>query len=800
MDPVSDDVTLSGKITDKETGEPLIGVELYIPDLKKGTITNVDGTYVIGNLPEKNILLQVNYLGYKTIIENIDLATSRRKDFAMEAMMKEMPEIIITGASQAREKNRTPTPISIIPRRTLLQNSATNIIDAIALEPGVSQITSGPSISKPVIRGLGYNRVVVVNDGIRQEGQQWGDEHGIEIDEYNVNKVEILKGPASLIYGSDAMAGVINMISFPTLPQGSIRGNILGNYQTNNGLIGYSGNIEGNLNGFVWDLRYSGKNAHAFQNKYDGFVYGSAFGESNYSGIIGLNKSWGYTHLHLNTYHLSTGIVEGERDKETGKFTKEVVVNDSILEERIIPESELRSYRLGIPKQDVKHQKVVLDNNFVLGKGNIKATIGFQRNQRKEFANVKDPDQYDLYFLLSTLNYDMQYLLPEKDNWHFSFGMNGMYQQSENKGTEFLIPAYQLFDWGGFFTGSKIIDRLNLSGGIRFDIRHLQSEDLYLDESGMPADPGVYMKFNGFSRNFSSFSGSAGAAYQVSEKVYAKLNLSRGFRTPNIAELGSNGIHEGTQRYEIGNPDLKAENSLQLDGAMGLNTNHVSAEIDLFNNRIWNFIYSEKLNNSSGGDSIVDPADPVPAFLFTQGNANLFGGEITIDIHPHPYDWLHFENSFAFVRGIRDHATDSTRYLPFIPAPKYSTNLRIDIYMKRGILKNSYVKIGLDHYFDQNKIYSAYGTETRTPGYTLLYIGTGTDIKTVHRTICSIYFTIDNLLDIAYQNHLSRLKYVGENPATSRPGVYNMGRNISLKLVMPISLKKQPDPEIDAPD
>ena len=798
LDPSTDKASLSGKITDQLTGEPLIGVEIYIPDLKTGTISNVDGSYILNNLPSKIILLQIRYLGYKTIIETIDLTTTDSRDFAMEPTLKEMHEIIIIGASQTSEKDRTPTPITIVSRTTLLQNSATNIIDAIAMEPGVSQITNGPSISKPIIRGLGYNRVVVVNDGVRQEGQQWGDEHGIEIDEYTVNKVEILKGPASLSYGSDAMAGVISMISFPTLPQGTIRGNILGNYQSNNGLFGYSGNFEGNLKGFIWDLRYSGKQAHAYQNKYDGYVYGSAYKESNMSGIIGLNKSWGYIHLHLDTYHLKTGIVEGDRDNQTGKFIKNIAANDSSLEEIIVPDSELKSYQLGIPKQDVQHYKMVLDNNYVVHAGNIKATLGFQQNHRKEYGDVINPDQYGLYFLLNTMNYDFRYLLPEKNDWKSTIGMNGMYQHSLNKGTEFLVPAYHLFDWGGFLIVNKNIDRFDVSGGIRYDIRSLSSDELILDDSGQPATgngSANEIKFKGFTRSFSNFSGSIGAAYQISDKLFTKLNISRGFRTPNISKLGSNGIHEGTQRYEIGNPNMKAETSLQFDYSIGMNTDHVSAEIDIFNNNIQNFIYTEKLININGGDSIVDPGEPVPTFRYTQGNANLFGGEATIDIHPHPLDWIHFENSFAYVLGVQKNATDSSKYLPFIPAPKFSSNLRFDLHFKKGIFDNTYIKAGVDYYFRQAKIYSAYGTETETPGYTLIHLGMGTDFSSKGQTVCSIYFIINNLLDIAYQSHLSRLKYVGEELVNGRTGIYNMGRNISFKLLVPISFKKQAEPD-----
>ena len=213
---------LSGKITDKKTGETLIGATIYCNDLKTGATSDADGLYKIDNLPQAKIIVQVSLVGYKSISQTIDLSTTTTQDFVLETTVTELHEVVVTGLSQAVAKNRTPTPIATISKTQLQQIVSTNIIDAIATQPGISQITTGAGISKPVIRGLGYNRIVTVNDGIRQEGQQWGDEHGIEIDEFSVSRVEILKGPASLSYGSDALAGVINFLSAPTLPDGTI--------------------------------------------------------------------------------------------------------------------------------------------------------------------------------------------------------------------------------------------------------------------------------------------------------------------------------------------------------------------------------------------------------------------------------------------------------------------------------------------------------------------------------------------------------------------------------------------------
>jgi iron complex outermembrane receptor protein len=781
--------TLSGKITDKANGNTLPGVVIYIPDLKTGAVSKNDGSYFIDNLPNTKILVQVSLIGYKTIAETVDLKNIQSKDFEMEVAVKEMNEIIITGHSHAEEKNKIPTPISSISQTQLLQNSSTNIIDALATQPGISQISTGAGISKPVIRGLGYNRVVVVNDGIRQEGQQWGDEHGLEIDEFSVNKVEILKGPASLSYGSDAIAGVINILSAPPLPEGAIKANIFSNYQTNNGLIAYSANIAGNQKGLIWDLRYSNKIAHAYKNKYDGYVYNSGFRENALSGMIGANKSWGYTHLNFSIYEMTPGIVEGERDSLTGSFTKPIVVNDSTLSDEIVSNKDLKSYTPSVAFQKINHYKIALNSSFVLKKGYLKTIVGLQQNHRKEFSNPFHANEYELYFLLNTINYDLRYVYSE-NNFNISIGANGMQQSSKNLGEEFLIPEYSLFDGGVFITAKKSFKKLTVSGGMRYDQRLQNSKELFLDSKGEVTnviDSAGSQKFAGFKKSFSGTSGSLGIAYELSEKVVAKFNIARGYRAPNIAELGSNGTHEGTLRYEIGNTNLKPEFSLQYDGAIGINTEHITAELSLFYNSLSNYIYLQKLANSSGQDSITDGNQ---TFEFKQGNANLLGAEISFDIHPHPFDWLHFENTFSFVQAKQLNQPDSTKNLPMIPAPKLLSELRVDIKKTGKLFAGIYAKVQLENYFSQNNYFSAYTTETATPGYTLLNIGIGTDvINKKEKTICSVFISANNITDVAYQNHLSRLKYASENYATGRMGIYNMGRNFSLKLLIPINIK-----------
>ncbi|MFI5171534.1 MAG: TonB-dependent receptor domain-containing protein [Chitinophagales bacterium] len=774
-------VSLTGTVRDADNQQPLPGATIYFPDIKSGGSTDGEGKYMINNLPGKKLMIQVTFIGYASIIETVDLSAIGQKDFELKESITEINEVVITGLSQSAEANRTATPITVVTKTSLLQNSSSNIIDALANQPGISEIGTGPAISKPEIRGLGYNRVVIVNDGIKQEGQQWGDEHGIEIDEFSVNRIEILKGPASLAYGSDAMAGVIHFITAPTLPDKTIKANLLSNYQTNNGLIGYSANIAGNINGFIWDARYSGKNAHAYQNKYDGYVYGSGFKENAANAIIGLNKKWGYTRLHAGYYQLHVGLVEGERDSATGKFIQHIAINDTTEGIAIASNEELKSYSPGIPYQEITHIKSVLENRIIIGNGALNFTLGWQQNNRKEFGDVLDPGDFELYFKMNTLNYDIKYLFPDNSKWQTAIGINGMGQTSSNLGKEVLIPEYDLFDIGIFATTKRNLGKLDISGGIRYDFRTLKSRE-YISNSNENI-------FNAFNRNFSSASGSIGATYQVNDHFYSKLNVARGFRSPNMAELGSNGVHEGTFRYELGNSDLIPETSLQTDASLGYDGDHISFEANIFNNSIANFIYLTKINGENGKDSIIETGGEVfDVFSYAQGNANLFGGEFIVDIHPHPFHWLHFENSFSFVNAMRKNATDSTKYLPFSPSPKLISEIKGDFKKVNKTFSNAYLKVQLENYFAQGHIYSAYNTETPTPGYTLINFGAGTDILSGKKTLLSMYLSINNIADVAYQSHLSRLKYAGENFVTGRSGVYGMGRNYSLKINIPVDI------------
>ncbi len=703
-----------------------------------------------------------------------------------------LPEVIVTGVQSATDKQKFPMTVGILNQKDFLQNSSSNIIDAVSNIPGVSQITIGPAISKPVVRGLGYNRVVVMNDGIRQEGQQWGDEFGIEIDEYTVQRAEVLKGPASLRYGSDAMAGVINLLPQSFAPEGKTEGTLTTNYQTNNGLLAGNFNLGGNDKGFVWNVNYTYKAAHAYKNKYDGYVWNSNYGENDLKGIIGIQKKWGFSTLTLSLFNLKLGIIEGAREEESGVFTKSIINYDGTSDSTsVVSKDELLRYNdYNVIHQHVRHYKAVWDNSLALGNDRLGLKIGYQQNHRQEANDITLGDVYNFDFLQQTINYDLSYSLAEKNSWKVSFGANGMGQTFKNQGTAFLFPEYKSFDIGVYSLAQKTSKKLTLNGGIRFDNRHFKGDDLFIGPSGErlsgPA-PDATQQFVSYTSNFSGFSGSIGATYDFSKLVYGKLNLARGYRAPNVAESGSNGIHDGTPFYEIGDPNLKPESSLQFDATIGIHSLDVTTEATFFSNHINNYIFPLKLASALGGDSLREDA---PTFKFIAGDAVLTGGEILFNYHPKKAGWFHWENSFSFIRAIQKNQGDSTKYLPHTPPNKLQSKLVFTINSSNVCIRNAYVSIGMDHFFEQNKVFYKFDNETITPGYTLLNIGLGAELYVKKKQVAGIYLLASNLTDVAYQSNMSRLKYSDINNATGRSGVFNIGRNISLKLSFPLSFGK----------
>ncbi len=804
--------SLSGRVTDA-SGSPLAGASAYIPDLRIGSVADSNGNYSINDIPSGNYLVEIKYIGYRTILKNIYINENKMQDFSLVIAATEQAEIVVTGVSKAVSIRRDPVPMAVVNKNYINDHPAAgNVIAEMSNIPGVSAVTTGPNISKPFIRGLGYNRVVTAEDGIRQEGQQWGDEHGIEVDQNSIDRIEVIKGPASLSFGPDAIGGVVNLLTAPPVEEGKILGSATANYGTNNGLINGSLNLRGNQNGFVWGTVLSDKEAKNFQNQHDGRVYATGFKEKDARIMFGLEKSWGHSYMNASVFDDLQDIPDGSRDSLTRKFTYQISDADTV--RPIVPESVLNSYNIPVLHQHVQLSRIYNNTSVHLGNGNLLVNLGYQYSHRREFTHPANPDIPGLNLELTTYTYDVKYNFLFGKGYETTFGLNGMYQNNSlGYGTDFPIPAYKQFDFGPFFVLKKTFGKLDLSGGVRFDTRSFKGQAAYLDTT-VPYFPKLYVgdkpasgqniteQFTALKKNFSGPSGSFGGTYNFSDKFLLKANIASGFRSPSIAELSANGADPGSQIYHVGNSDFKPEFSVQGDFGAFLNLKNISASVELFDNHIENYIFQQQILDANGNpervnaDGSANPNGIYSKFTYVQSKARIDGGEFSLDIHPIPM--IHFENSLSLIYGTNlgkeGNVPDSLKYLPFIPPLHTHSEIRVNFAKAFKKFRNLYVFAGFDHFNAQNRFFSAYGTETYTAGYNLLSAGIGANlVNAAGKNIVELYIEGTNLANDNYQSNMSRLKYFDnpDVPPGIQPGIFNMGRNISFKILVPFDFSQR---------
>jgi len=794
---------LKGKIMGE--GKPLESATIIIANTHLAAIANNNGLYEIKNIPQGTYKIIASAVGYDdqqlTVTITAAVATV---NFVLEEQRSRLDEVIVTGVSRAMALRKNPVPVDVVTKKEMDINANNNIIDAVLKSvPGLSTVTTGPNVSKPFIRGLGYNRVLTMYDGMRQEGQQWGDEHGIEVDQYGIDRAEVVKGPASLTYGSDALAGVINLI--PYVPKGGenkLNGDAVVDYHSNNGAAALSLGLAYRKKALTYSLRASGKIAHDYKNKIDGYVYNTGFHEYNLTGSVGIEKDWGYSRITATLYDNLQEIPDGSRDSLTRKFTYQAneTAEDDIKARPLVPQDKFTSYALSALHQHIQHYRLYTHNKIKIGKSDINAMFGVQQSIRREYNHPTIPAQPGLYVVLNTFNYDLKYDLPAWKNIETTIGVNGMYQTNKSKdATDFPIPDYNLFDVGAYIFSKKSFDKIDISGGLRFDSRNINWNDLYIGENPETGfDQRVFLsdttnaqlRFPAFKHHYTGVSGSIGATYNISQRVLVKANIARGYRSPNITEIGSNGLDPGAHIVYLGNRNFKPEFSLQEDIGVLAYLKDVDISVELFHNTIDNYIYQAKLYDASGQPVVIVPGNTT--YQYQQSKAKLYGGEVTANLHPQKIKWLAFNNSLAVMQGLNKDETllakygDAAKYLPFIPPLHTRTELRASFRKDKGIFSSYYLRGELEYYAAQNHFYAADNTETATAAYTLVNIGCGATIANKDRNeICKIFLQADNIFNVIYQSNLNRLKYFEYYTASPNGhlGIYNMGRNVSVKII-----------------
>lgn len=726
--------SLSGQVLDNSTNTPLEQASVYFPQLENGAVTDVNGKFELRNLPGGTYKLVVSMIGFGTYTVNIDTkAQAGPLEVRLNPSAIEMEEVIVSTPFHKLQRENV-MKVEQAPVKELRRNGAITLADGIRQLPGVETLSTGVGIGKPVIRGLSSNRVLVYTQGIRLENQQFGDEHGLGIGDAGIESVEVIKGPASLLYGSDALGGVLYLNPERYADPGSAKANVRSQYFT--GTLGMLTQAGVGVSGDSWKfLARLARASHADYKDGSGTrVTNTRFGEWDFKSGVTYSAGSFRSDLRYNYNYSKPGIAE-----EIGE--------------------QSRSRTPLMPFQEITSHIVSNTSEWFLPQSSFKLILGYVGNQRLEFEehgdeglptpgdDLAEPPALDMR--LNTLNYNLQYQFSAKDNKFLTiFGLQGMWQKNANFGEEVLIPDAQVADVGLMATSHLHFEASDLQLGLRYDHRRLEGEEY--------GTAGSAEYIQALDRGFNSFNAALGYRIDMGSKLIGRVNLASGFRAPNLSELLSNGTHSGANRYEIGNPDLSNERNVQADLSLEYKGEHLELALNGFRNRVADYIYLAPTGEVSGDD---------PVYQYRQGDALLYGGEAGLHWHPHPLDWLHLQSNLALVLG----SLDAGQNLPLIPPLSWKNTLRMEFDRVAGTWQNVYGFLGLESYFRQSRVSEF---ETETAGFNLVNIGLGGETRVFGKAL-EVQLSANNLFDKAYISHLSRLK---------PDGIYNIGRNLSLGL------------------
>lgn len=778
---------LSGSVLD-ENHQALTGATVFLYPAKKGAVTNDEGRFVIEGLPKGNYTIEISFIGYGSLTDTIRISQDMHYHAQLSAANVSLQEVVVTDNYVERRKKEESLSIEIVNEDYLKQNLGGSLVKSIERLPGVSAIDIGSGQAKPVIRGLGFNRVVVAENGIKHEAQQWGADHGLEIDQYSVENIEVIKGPASLMYGSDAIGGVIDMKNRKVPPKNSWGGSIDLSGKSNNDFLGTSVSLHGRKDRFFADARFTLLDYGDYKvpvDSVDIYSYRAALHDNDLRNTAGQERNM----------HLSFGI-SGERFQSrfyasnvSGKSG--FFANAHGLEPRNV-DADLHDNSnrdIQYPYQKVEHFKLINISHYKWEKLKLTLNLGFQRNFRQEWSEYVDhgympavfpdtlsfnPDlerEFEKYVYSGKLS--MSYPITGKT--HLRAGLSGDYQDNRIGGRGFIIPVFRQLNLGAFaFSRHELTGRSQVQLGIRYDFGNLETDE-YRDWFPSPVEGNADSVFRhlqraeAISQQFTNFSWSAGYNYNA-DNWSLKANMGKSFRMPIAKELAANGVNYHHFRYEVGNPDLSPEISWQFDAGAEYKSKRFAIGATPFVNYFSNYIY---LNPTAEHDRLYGNGNQV--FNYTQSEVFRYGAEL----HAHYELSRHFKlgliGEYVYSEQLSGEKKGFT--LPYSPPPSAVFNIK---YQKRKtrIADNAYLSLDYRVTAAQNDIVPP---EEPTEGYQLINAGIGGDVELSNQKI-SISLQVQNVLNNKYFNHTSYYRLIN---------VPEPGRNFIVNISVPFSGKNK---------
>ena len=691
--------------------------------------TNAKGQFTVNLNNHQSSTIQIKKIGFLPNTYSIKLdSILTYHTFYIKADLNELNEIVIYG-NQVSLKSETSNNIEIIESKSIREQGAMNLSDGIAKLPGVNQLSTGAGISKPVIRGLFGNRIQTVLMGMRFDNQQWQDEHGLGLNDVGVDKVEIIKGPAALFYGSEAMGGVINIINEKPAPIDKTQVDVSSRYFSNTNGYVFDAGIKKSFKKINYGIRLANESHADYSDGNNKRILNSRFGGQTAKAFLGFQiKNWQSNNSYLFAINNFGFLMDAYQlfDKADERWS--------------------RSFER--PHHTVVMNLFTSQNTLDLKSSKLKVNAGIHFNNRQEQEGASG---ISLNMYLNTYALSATWLKEVNSKTDISVGTQNQYQTNVNGGSRIIVPDANLAEASIFAYFKNKKQWLVSEGGLRYDFKSIETLATGVLNNGDKTNPGKNILPQ--NKNYNTLNGSFGISLFDSKQLKAKFNFCSGYRGPNLAELSSNGLHEGSARWELGNVNLKIEQNFCFDGMLEYYKKNFSVFINGYSNRFLNYIYLQGSDQDYLGFKIYN---------YLQKNANINGLEGGIKIHPSKISFLQLNSTYSGIIG----QTAAHENLPFIPAQKLNNEVRLKLNHIK-FLKNSFMAFNYIYVLAQNNFNQF---ETATKAYQLMNASLGTEIPFKRN---QLIFSVsgNNLSNESYYDHLSRFKYFG---------IYNMGRSINL--------------------
>ncbi len=691
-----------GRVTDP-AGNPIPEVRIEVVDLHRHATTDAQGRYRVSDLPTGVYQMSFAAIGFRPALRRVTVPDGDVVvDIQLAPSVVELAALQVTASPVATDALSSPQPVSVLGAEELRPGVKANLGQVLEQQPGLRSLSTGQGIGKPVIRGLSSNRVLVAADGQRLENQQWGDEHAPSVEVGDLERIEVIRGPASVLYGSDAIGGVINVVRRPLPDAIGQRG-----FARMRAALGFASNgsapdgllaVDGASGGLGLRGMLSGRSAGNTRAP-TGMLSNTGYDAWGGTLAAGLRGGWGNATVEYD--HRQERLEFHEDPATEPDFTGYQRVNDDRVKATV-----------GLPTG---------------GSARVEIIAAYQRNSRREFEAAESP-VVGLGLVSESWSAE-GHLHHSLGRFAGIVGLSGLWNGVAKSGEETLVPGSSYGNLGLYAFEQTELGRWQLSFGARYDYRRLNVEDDV--EFGVSAQH----------RDFGSVTGNLGLLYRVSGPVAIVLNAGRGYRAPSTFELFSNGVHPGTARFERGSPDLINETSFNTDLGLRVQTVRASVELGGFLNRVSNYIYPDPTDE-------FDPVSRFRIYQVAQGNATLVGFELGGELHP--TEQVHLRAGADYVRGQN---TAVNQPLVLIPPFRMTYGLRYEAGGSE-VLKAPY----LDFSGESNPRQSRPDPEELAPaGYTLFHLGVGAGVN-VGRSMMQVDLSVRNLFDAAYTGFLSRYK------------------------------------------